>query len=92
MVFIIARDPAQPSPPIAVTRRLLSELPTTVSLTDAESMVQGRNLSGFERFELLVRVSVSGQPATQPGDWYGSAIVTPAEQNMIELTIDHKVE
>ena len=90
-VFIIARDPNAPSPPIAVARRMLSELPAVVSLTDAESMVEGRNLSGFAEIELLARVSLSGGPAAQSGDWFGSMIVRPAEKNSVLLTIDKQV-
>jgi cytochrome c-type biogenesis protein CcmH len=90
-VFIIARDPAQPSPPIAVSRLRLSELPTMVALGDAQSMVQGRALSGFDEFELVARVSLSGGPAAASGDWYGSLIVRPAENNSVLLTIDQQV-
>jgi cytochrome c-type biogenesis protein CcmH len=90
-VFVIARDPAQPVPPIAVTRRLLSELPTAVELSDRESMVPGRNLSGFEEIELIARVSVSGQPGAQPGDWYGTAIVKPADDNDVAVAIAERV-
>jgi cytochrome c-type biogenesis protein CcmH len=90
-VFVIARDPAAPSPPIAVTRRLLSELPAVVSLTDAQSMVQGRNLSMFAEIELLARVSLSGSPAASSGDWFGSLIVRPAENGSVFLTIDQQV-
>lgn len=90
-VFIIARDPAAPVPPIAVSRRRLSELPAVVSLSDAESMVAGRNLSGFAEIELLARVSMSGGPAAQSGDWFGSMIVRPAENNSVQLTIDQQV-
>jgi cytochrome c-type biogenesis protein CcmH len=90
-VFIIARDPNAPSPPIAVARRMLSELPTVVSLTDAQSMVAGRNLSAFAEIELLARVSLSGGPAAQSGDWFGSMIVRPAEKDSVFLTIDQKV-
>ena len=90
-VFIIARDPAQPSPPIAVTRRQLSELPAVVSLGDSESMIPGRNLSGFDEFEVVVRVSVSGQPIAQSGDWFTSAIVKPAESNEVSLLVDQQV-
>ncbi len=90
-VFIIARDPAAPTPPIAVTRRLLSEFPTVVSLTDAESMVAGRNLSAFAEIELLARVSLSGGPAAQSGDWFGSMLVRPAENNSVSLTIDQQI-
>lgn len=91
-VFIIARDPAQPSPPIAVTRRLLSELPFAVELGDRESMIPGRNLSGFAEFELIARVSVSAEPAAKTGDWFGSALVRPAESKQVTLSISEQVE
>jgi cytochrome c-type biogenesis protein CcmH len=90
-VFVIARDPAQPSPPIAVNRVRLSELPAVISLGDAQSMVAGRTLSGFEEFELLARVSLSGSPAATSGDWFGSLIVRPAENPSVFLAIDQQV-
>lgn len=91
-VFLIARDPAQPSPPIAVSRLRVSELPSVVSLGDAQSMVQGRSLSGFEEFELLARVSLSGGPAAAPGDWFGTLLVRPAESASVFLSIDQQVQ
>ena len=91
-VFIIARDPAQPSPPIAVTRRRLSDLPGKVELGDRESMVPGRNLSAFAEFELIARVSVSGQPSAQPGDWFGTMIVKPAEIDDVQIIIQQQVQ
>ncbi len=90
-VFVIARDPAQPSPPIAVTRRRLSELPATVALGDRESMIPGRTLSNFAEFELVARVSMTGQPAQQSGDWYGAAMVQSANNDVIDLVIDKQV-
>lgn len=90
-IFVIARDPAAPSPPIAVSRLRVSELPTVVSLSDAQSMVEGRALSGFAEIELLARVSMSGGPAAASGDWYGSLLVRPAEENAVLLTIDQRV-
>lgn len=90
-VFVIARDPAQPSPPIAVSRLRLSELPTVISLGDAESMVAGRSLSGFEEFELLARVSISGSPAETSGDWFGTLIVRPEDENSVFLAINQQV-
>lgn len=88
-VFVIARDPAQPSPPIAVTPLRLAQLPVAVSLSDRNAMMEGRLLSGFAEFEVLVRVSLSGQPMAQPGDWYGSQIVTAGTES-IELIIDQQ--
>lgn len=90
-VFVIARDPAQPSPPIAVSRVRLSELPAVVSLGDAQSMVAGRALSGYEEFELLARVSLSGSPAATSGDWFGTLIVRPADSPAVFLSIDQRV-
>lgn len=92
VVFVIARDPAQPVPPIAVSRHMLSELPTVVELGDGQSMVSGRSLSGFEEFELEARVSLSGQPGRQPGDWFGSVLVRPAESGSVKVSIDTQVQ
>jgi len=91
-VFIIARDPAQPSPPIAALRRRVAELPAVVALSDSDAMVPGRLLSGFSELEIVARVSVSGQPVAQPGDWYGEEIVRPAESGNISIVIDREVQ
>ena len=91
-IFIIARDPVQPSPPIAVARRSLSELPLAVELGDRESMIPGRNLSAFVEFEMIARVSVSGEPVAQSGDWFASVIVRPADNKEIQLMINEQVQ
>jgi cytochrome c-type biogenesis protein CcmH len=90
-VYVIARDPAQPSPPIAVTPRRLSELPATVALSDSDAMVPGRLLSGFSEVEVVARVSVSGNPMAQSGDWSGSLVVKLAGDPTVNLVIDQKV-
>jgi cytochrome c-type biogenesis protein CcmH len=90
-VFIIARDPMQPSPPIAVAPRQLTDLPVRVDLDDSNAMVQGRPLSGFAEFEVVARVSVSGSPAAQSGDWFGSLIVSANSGQTVDLLIDQKV-
>ena len=90
-IFVIARDPAQPSPPIAVRRLSVADLPVAVSLDDSNSMVQGRMLSMYPEFEVVVRASKSGQPMAQSGDWFASAIIRPEEQSAIDLTIDQQV-
>jgi len=92
VVFIIARDPAQPSPPIAVARRMLSELPAVIEFTDRDSMVPGRELSLFGEFELVARVSLTGQAGAQPGDWFGTVMVQPESSGSITLSIDSQVQ
>jgi len=90
-VYVIARDPLQPSPPIAVTPRRLAELPVRVDLSDLNAMVPGRPLSGFAEFEVVARVSLSGSPAAQPGDWSGSLIVSANSGQVIDLVIDQEI-
>lgn len=91
-VFIIARDPDQPSPPVAAVRRRASELPATVTLGDADAMIPGRLPSNFERLEIIARASLSGEPVEQSGDWYGAQIVAVAGSSTVEIVIEHQVQ
>lgn len=91
-VFIIARDPAQPSPPVAAVRRRVAELPAVVALGDSDAMIPGRLLSGFSQLEIVARISMSGQPIAQPGDWYGEQLVRPSESGQISIVIDRQVQ
>ena len=90
-VFIIARALGQPSPPIAVARRQLADLPALVGLSDRDAMIPNRKLSSFAEFELVARVTVSGQPIAQSGDWSGSLIVSANSGQTIDLLIDQEV-
>ena len=74
-----------------MSRHRVSELPTLVSLSDAQSMVEGRDLSMFAEIELLARVSLSGTPGAASGDWFGSLLVRPADNDSVVLTIDKQV-
>jgi len=55
-------------------------------------MVAGRELSGFAEFELEARVSLTGQPGKQPGDWFGIVTVKPAENNSVTISIDTQAQ
>ncbi len=90
LVFIIARDPAQPSPPIAVRPGRLADIPMVVSLGDDDAMVPGRPLSGFSEIEIVVRVSLSGSAMAQSGDWSGSVITAATGTAAVNLVVDQK--
>jgi cytochrome c-type biogenesis protein CcmH len=90
-VFIIARDPAQPSPPIAAVRMRLVELPTQISVSDADAMIPGRVPSGFDRLEIIARVSLAGQPIAAAGDWFGDAVINTADTDSVQIVIDQQV-
>lgn len=92
-VFVIARDPSQPSPPIAAVRLRLAELPATVAIGDGDAMIPGRVPSGFANLEIIARVSLTGEPIAQPGDWFASRIVTPgANSDALDLVINQQVQ
>jgi cytochrome c-type biogenesis protein CcmH len=90
-VFIIARDPAQPSPPIAAVRRQVSELPADIAIGDSDAMIPGRVPSGFAQLEIVARVSMSGQPIAQSGDWFGQHVISIQESREVAVTIDQQV-
>lgn len=90
-VYVIARDPAQPSPPIAVTPRRLVDLPLLVELGDGDAMMPGRPLSGFSELEIVARVSISGNPMAQSGDWSGRLDVSANSGQTFDLVIDQKI-
>ena len=90
-VFIIARDPNQPSPPIAAVRRRLSELPANVPIGDADAMIPGRVPSAYANLEIIARISLTGEPIAQSGDWFGQQMVRPAASGEIALVIDQQV-
>lgn len=90
-VFIIARDPAQPSPPLAAVRRRVSELPAMVEIGDADAMIPGRVPSGYKTVEIVARVSMSGQPIARSGDWFGQQIVNTSAADVVQITIDQPV-
>lgn len=67
-LFVIARPPGG-GMPYAVVRRPLASLPVDVRLDDAVAMNASRLLSEAGEVELVVRLSRSGVPAAQAGDW-----------------------
>ena len=90
-LFIIARE-AEGTPPIAVIRQPPSALPGEFSLSDANSMIQGRSLSAYPEITVVARLSRSGQPTAQPGDWQAEAVVRPGDPETVALVIDEVVQ
>jgi cytochrome c-type biogenesis protein CcmH len=90
-LFIIARE-AEGTPPIAVIRQPPSALPGEFSLSDANSMIQGRSLSAYPQITVVARLSRSGQPTAQTGDWQAEAVVRPGDPETVALVIDQVVQ
>ena len=70
-VFIFARAAAGPPMPLAIVKKQVKDLPLEVTLDDSMGMVQGMNLSAFDRVVIGARISKSGQAMPQSGDLQG---------------------
>ena len=90
-LFIMALAP-EGGPPLAVIRRPPSAVPGEFSLSDANSMIQGRSLAAYPEVTVVARLSRSGQPVAQPGDWFAQTVVRPSEAPTVALVIDQVVQ
>jgi len=90
VVFVYARAMQGPPMPLAVKRLQLQDLPLTLSLDDDDAMMPSMKLSSFDQIVVGARVSFSGNPVSQSGDFYTELesvdSANPPEQ--IDLTID----
>lgn len=92
-VFVFARAVNGPPAPLAVKRLSASNLPTTVLLSDSDSMAQGLSLSTFPQVQISARVSRSGNAIASSGDLQGqSGAVTVNETDRLAIVIDEVVE
>lgn len=73
VVFVSAREAGIPGPPLAALRLSSDELPTTVVLSDANAMVEGRNLSSVDEVQVVARVAFGGTAVTTSGDLVGES-------------------
>lgn len=93
-LFILARNPLQPGAPLAVERHNSNELPLSVELSVADAMLPTRTLNDAETVEVVARLSASGSPTQQTGDWYGVAtysFATQGEQGGVTIEITQRV-
>ena len=67
-IFVVAR-PVGGGMPYAVVKRPAFLMPFSVRLDDLVNMSPARKLSDAEQFEVLVRLSATGNAMPQAGDW-----------------------
>lgn len=87
-VFVLARAIDGPRMPLAVARYRVADLPAAFQLDDRMAMSPEMRLSQFDRVELLVRVSRSGQAQVQSGDLWGQMGPLGSTASGLMLTID----
>ena len=80
-VFIFAKAKNGPPAPLAVKRAQVQDLPITVVLSDEDAMIDQLKLSLFKDVIVSARISRSGNPISQPGDFESMAIETSVTKN-----------
>ncbi len=71
-LFVLARDPSG-GPPLAAKRLSSTQIPLTVELTERDAMMPTRTIGAVPRVQVVARVSKSGTPQAQSGDFFGQA-------------------
>jgi hypothetical protein len=91
-LFIIAKSIRSPGAPVAVFRGAVGAWPMKFTLSDAQSMLPGRNLSSAGHVVVEARVSLKGQPLPASGDLQGtSGEIDPADKRPLKILIDHVI-
>lgn len=67
-VFVQARAIDGPPLPVAARRLTLGDLPTTITLTDADSVMPGQKLSTQHKVRISARIAASGSVTRSDGD------------------------
>ena len=91
-LFVFAKAASGPPMPLAIAKLSAAQLPASVTLTDAMSMMPNMNLSAFAQIVIGARISKSGQAIAQSGDLQAlSAPLPNSRSEPVELTIDQAV-
>ncbi len=93
VVFLFARAFNGPPAPLAVLKKQVKDFPITATLDDSLAMLPNLTISAFDQVFIVARVSFSGTPQAQSGDYFGqSAPIRPGiDQGVVEITISQRV-
>jgi cytochrome c-type biogenesis protein CcmH len=92
VLYVLARDPDAPGPPLAVKRFPPGQrLPVEVDLGPGDAMLPSRTLAAGKAATLVARFSRAGQPVAASGDLYGEARVEVGSGRTADVLIDRAV-
>jgi cytochrome c-type biogenesis protein CcmH len=93
VLYVMIRSPGPAmGPPIGVRRINGPSLPVELMLTDQDSMLADRKISGEAEVQLQARLSLSGSPAASDGDWQSAPMTVSLQQtDSVELVLDQQV-
>ena len=91
-LFIYAKQPNAPGPPLAVVRLRAEHWPVSFTLTDTNAMVPSRNLSTAQSVQVEARISINGNALPQSGDLVGSVTsVNPRAGRPVKISIEREI-
>lgn len=96
VVFILAKQiegsVTNPNIPLAVSKHRVDELPITITLDDSKSMAPIAKLSMAKTVMVVARISKSGNPMAQTGDFEAlSSDIKPEDNEQVALVIQTEV-
>ena len=72
IVFIYARAWHGSKVPLAIQKLTVANLPTQLVLDESMAMAPGMTITSVPELEIIARISRSGSPSPQSGDWQAS--------------------
>ena len=91
-MFVFVRAVDKPGPPLAVVRKTVGQLPFEIALNDSHAMIPSKTISGAKSVVAGARISLSGDPERQPGDYEQLSDSIPADfSKTLELVISDKI-
>jgi cytochrome c-type biogenesis protein CcmH len=87
-LFVFVRTPGQPGPPLAVKRLSAGQLPLTVELTPADSMVPGMSFAIGDNVEVSAKISADGSATPKSGEPIGRTAYRVGESGIQRIRID----
>jgi len=91
-LFIYAKQPNAPGPPLAVLRVRAEHWPVSFTLNDGNAMVPGRNLSNANNVQIEARISKNGDALPKSGDLVGTVTsVNPRDGRPVKISIDREI-
>lgn len=75
VLYVIARDPNRPNPPLGVIRIDRPSFPANARLTDANAMMEAFPVSAVAEIQVFARLSMSGLPTAQAGDLQSETVM-----------------
>ena len=92
-VFLIVRAAgAERGPPLAAKKLAVADADKPIALTSADAMIGGAGLNPGAEVVLQARLSLTGQPLAQAGDWQSAKTSAKLPSAAVALAIDEPIK